>query len=132
MTILAPEDSREDTPSREFLEGVAASGGPVRSVHYVDVRQSMQNGGGPACLRLRVALSEDEAGALSGNVVLTDALHDALHAWIVRRYRDRLAPADLGDPELAREGMTALDELSALLALGSVYDFQRAGGPSSS
>jgi succinylarginine dihydrolase len=127
MAILAPEDTREDAQGREFLDGVVASGGPVSAVHYVDVRQSMRNGGGPACLRLRVALSDDEASALAGNVILTDCLHDELHSWIVRHYRDRLAPGDLRDPALAREGMTALDELSALLALGSVYDFQRDG-----
>ncbi|HEY4013424.1 MAG TPA: N-succinylarginine dihydrolase [Polyangiaceae bacterium] len=128
MAILAPEDSREDAQAHAFLSQVVASGGPVKSVHYVDVRQSMRNGGGPACLRLRVALSDEEARALSGNVVLTDRLHEALQAWIVRRYRDKLSPSDLADPELAREGMTALDELSSLLGLGSVYDFQRAGG----
>jgi succinylarginine dihydrolase len=125
LAILAPEDAREDPPSRAFLERVAASGGPVRAVHYIDVRQSMRNGGGPACLRLRVPLTADEAGALSANVVLDDALYEALGAWIDRHYRDRLSPPDLGDPALAREGMHALDELTTLLALGPIYDFQR-------
>lgn len=126
MAIVAPEDSREDPQARTFLERVVAAGGPVRALHYVDVRQSMQNGGGPACLRLRVPLTEPEAAALSANSLLTDSLHDDLRAWIGRHYRDRLVPADLGDPELAREAMRALDELTALLRLGSVYDFQRA------
>jgi succinylarginine dihydrolase len=124
MAIIAPEDSREDAQSSAFLERVIAAGGPVRLVHYVDVRQSMRNGGGPACLRLRIPLSDVEAAALSGNVILTDALYDALCAWIGRHYRDRLVPGDLADPELAREGMRALDELTQLLALGSIYDFQ--------
>jgi len=105
-------------------DSVVAAGGPVRALHYVDVRQSMQNGGGPACLRLRVPLTEPEAAALSANSLLSDSLHDDLRAWIGRHYRDRLVPADLGDPELAREAMCALDELTALLRLGSVYDFQ--------
>jgi succinylarginine dihydrolase len=125
MAIVAPEDSREDSQARAFLERVVGSGGPVRSVHYVDVRQSMRNGGGPACLRLRIPLSDDEAAALSANVILTDALYDALCAWIQRHYRDRLVPSDLADPELAREGMRALDDLTELLRLGSIYDFQR-------
>ncbi len=125
MVIVAPEDAREDAPSRAFLEQVASSGGPVHAVHYVDVRQSMQNGGGPACLRLRVPLTEGEAGALSGRVVLDDTLAAALSTWIERHYRDRLSPADLADPALAREGMEALDELTSLLALGPLYDFQR-------
>jgi succinylarginine dihydrolase len=129
MVVVAPEDAREDAASRAFLDRVAA-GGPVRAVHYIDVRQSMHNGGGPACLRLRVPLEDAEMQALSARVLLDDALHDALAAWIDRHYRDRLVPADLADPGLAREGMRALDELTQLLALGSVYDFQRAGWPS--
>ncbi len=127
MTIVAPEDAREDAASRAFLERVVALGGPVRAVHYIDVRQSMQNGGGPACLRLRVPLTDEEVAALSGRVVVDDAQLDALGAWVDRHYRDRLTPQDLGDPKLAREGMTALDELTQLLGLGAVYDFQRTG-----
>ena len=125
MAVLAPEDSREDTQARAFLERVIAAGGPATKLHYVDVRQSMRNGGGPACLRLRVPLTDEEALALSSDVVLSDALFDTLSAWIRRHYRDRLTPTDLADPELARAGMRALDELTGLLRLGSVYDFQR-------
>ena len=126
LVIVAPEDAREDPPARTFLERVVAAGGPVRAVHYIDVRQSMQNGGGPACLRLRVPLTDQEIQALGGHVMLVDdALHDALCAWVDRSYRDRLVPQDLADPALHREGMKALDELTQLLKLGSVYDFQR-------
>jgi succinylarginine dihydrolase len=125
MVIVAPEDAREDLLSRAFLERVASSGGPVRAVHYLDVRQSMLNGGGPACLRLRVPLEAEEAAALRGRVVLDDELDDDLCAWVNRHYRDRLVPEDLGDPALAREGMQALDELTTILSLGSVFDFQR-------
>jgi succinylarginine dihydrolase len=126
MAILAPEDSQEDPSARAFLERVVASGGPVRAVHYVDVRQSMRNGGGPACLRLRVQLTDDETRALSANVVLDDVLYGALCSWVDRHYRDRLLVQDLADPRLARESMRALDELTQLLRLGSLYDFQRA------
>jgi succinylarginine dihydrolase len=125
MAIIAPEDAREDDAARGFLDRVVASGGPVRAVHYLDVRQSMHNGGGPACLRLRVPLSDTEAGALGANVLLTDALLGTLEAWVDRWYRDRLHPGDLADPALARESMGALDELTRLLKLGSVYDFQQ-------
>jgi succinylarginine dihydrolase len=124
MTILAPEDSREDVHARAFLQRVVESGGPVRAVHYIDVRQSMHNGGGPACLRLRVPLTDEERSSLGAGVLLDDALYDTLCAWVDRHYRDRLLPYDLADPTLAREGMTALDELTHLLHLGSVYDFQ--------
>jgi succinylarginine dihydrolase len=124
MAIVAPEDARAEPRSRAFLERVVESGGPVRSVHYIDVRQSMQNGGGPACLRLRVELTVDEIRSASANVFLNDALYAALCSWVDRHYRDRLVARDLADPALAREGMEALDELTRILALGSVYDFQ--------
>jgi succinylarginine dihydrolase len=125
MAIVAPEDAREDPQAAAFLDRVLASGGPVRAVHYLDVRQSMHNGGGPACLRLRVPLADDEIAALGARVLVDDALQAALSAWVDRHYRERLAPSDVADPQLAREGMRALDELTGLLALGSVYDFQR-------
>lgn len=125
MCIVAPEDAREDAHARAFLEKVVAANGPVKEVFYRDVRQSMHNGGGPACLRLRVPLTDAEAGALGANVLLTEALHDRLRAWIDAHYREQLAPKDLADPELARETMRALDELTQILRLGSVYDFQR-------
>jgi succinylarginine dihydrolase len=125
MVIVAPEEAREDPAACAFLDRVVQSGGPVRAVHYIDLRQSMRNGGGPACLRLRIPLTDEEARAISANVVLDDALDQALSAWVERHYRDRLLPQDLADPELAREGMRALDELTGILRLGSIYDFQR-------
>jgi succinylarginine dihydrolase len=123
MVVIAPEDSREDEYARAFLERVV-SAGPVREVHYVDVRQSMRNGGGPACLRLRVPLTSHESSHLGARVLLDDALLADLTAWVDRHYRDRLLPDDLRDPALAQEGMRALDELTEILRIGSVYDFQ--------
>jgi succinylarginine dihydrolase len=125
MVILAPKDSEENPRAREFLERVVAGRNPVSAVHYLDVRQSMHNGGGPACLRLRVALTDEESKALSGRVLYSESLAAELEAWVLEHYRDRLIPNDLGDPSLARESMTALDELTSILKLGSVYDFQR-------
>ncbi len=124
MALVAPSDARDDDRARALLDRCAAGESPVRAVHYLDVRESMRNGGGPACLRLRVPLTAEEAGALGANVVLTDTLLDALGAWVDRHYRDRLVPADLADPALARESMRALDELTQLLALGSIFDYQ--------
>jgi succinylarginine dihydrolase len=87
----------------------------------------MHNGGGPACLRQRVVLTDEEVAAVRANVFYSDALDAELRAWVTRHYRDRLLPRDLADPALARESMAALDELTGILRLGSVYDFQRAG-----
>lgn len=72
-----------------------------------------------------VSLTAAERAAIQANVWLDDALHTALVAWVEKHYRDRLAPEDLADPALLIESRCALDELSALLRLGSVYPFQR-------
>ena len=97
----------------------------IHEIEYVDIRQSMKNGGGPACLRLRVVLREEELEAMHQGVLLTDSLYRELRGWIDRFYRDRLAPSDLSDPHLLEESRAALDALTGILKLGSIYPFQR-------
>ena len=125
MVIVAPEDAREAPHARAFLERVVDEDNPVRAVHYRDVRQSMHNGGGPACLRQRIVLNESERAAVTANVFWNETLGEALEAWVKEHYRDRLQASDLADPALQREQQQALDRLTQLLRLGSVYDFQR-------
>jgi len=126
MTILAPEESRENERARRFLERVVEGRNPVTSVRYMDLRQSMQNGGGPACLRQRIPMTEEEVAAVRANVFFSPELERSLTDWAGRHYRDRLLPSDLRDPLFHRENMAALDELTRILGLGSVYDFQLA------
>ncbi len=125
MTLILPLESRETDSTRLYLEDLQSSAGPVSDVEFLDVRQSMRNGGGPACLRLRVVLTEPEQAALGGNVILTDKLFGELDDWIERHYRDRLAAEDFADPALMEESFAALDELTRILDLGALYDFQR-------
>ena len=125
MCIVAPQEAREAEAARDWLEGVVSSGGPVKQVRYLDLRQSMENGGGPACLRQRIVLSEADQKAVTARVFWDEALGRELEDWVRRHYRDRLVADDLRDPRLARETMAALDELTLILRLGSVYDFQR-------
>ncbi|HCD1258543.1 TPA: N-succinylarginine dihydrolase, partial [Citrobacter amalonaticus] len=86
------------------------------------------NGGGPACLRLRVVLTAEECQAVNPAVMMNDVLFTLLNDWVDRYYRDRLTAADLADPQLLREGREALDTLTQLLQLGFVYPFQQSGG----
>jgi succinylarginine dihydrolase len=126
MTLVVPGECQErESVWRTIHDHLLAGHNPIAEVVVKDVKQSMRNGGGPACLRLRVVLSAAERDALSGRVLLTETLHDELTAWVERHYRDRLAPEDLADPLLAEEALTALDELTRLLAIGAVYPFQR-------
>lgn len=125
MRVIAPVESHECDSTRRFLERVVSEDNPVRGVDFLDVRQSMSNGGGPACLRLRVVLSDEERASIGANVFLDPALLRALHAFVDAHYRDRLSFDDLADPLFLLETRTALDELTRLLGLGSVYAFQR-------
>ena len=124
MALVVPQECQENQAVANYLQGLVASGGPIDELISFDLRQSMRNGGGPACLRLRVALTEVEAAAMHQGVVMTDALYHKLVAWVDKHYRDRLAPDDLADPFLALEVQTALDELTTILGLPGLYEFQ--------
>jgi succinylarginine dihydrolase len=125
MAIIAPHEAEQSPAARSFLERVVAEANPVRALHYVNVNDSMRNGGGPACLRLRVRLEAHEEQALQRSVIFTHVLAEELSRCISRRYRDLLTLDDLADPDFLDEARTALDEITTLLGLGSVYDFQR-------
>ncbi len=124
MTIVAPREAELCVPARRFLERVLSEPNPVNQVRYVDVNASMNNGGGPACLRLRVSLTPQERAAIVARVFFDAALDENLQAWVKRHYREQLSKDDLGDPQLLNEVRTALDELTQILDLGCVYDFQ--------
>ncbi|WP_311946129.1 N-succinylarginine dihydrolase [Halomonas piscis] len=126
MTLVVPgECGHHEAVWRTLQDLVLGGHNPIGEVRVKDVKQSMQNGGGPACLRLRVVLNDAQRAALSGRVLMDDALHGALADWVRRHYRDRLAPEDLADPQLLAESLAALDELSDILQLGAIYPFQR-------
>jgi succinylarginine dihydrolase len=127
LVLVAPIETQENPRTAAAVETLIDSNGPIGRVDYIDVRESMRNGGGPACLRLRVALTEPELHAANAFQRLGDSLYARLVPWAERWYRDRLAPADLADPKLLEESRGALDQLSAILNLGAdFYPFQRA------
>jgi len=125
MLLVVPEECRNNPRVWDYLSQLTSRGGPVKEVKVFDLKQSMQNGGGPACLRLRVALKESELAAVNPGVIMSAPLYDSLIQWVDRHYRDRMSDSDLADPQLLTECRTALDDLTQLLKLGSVYPFQR-------
>ena len=126
LVLIAPMETCETPGACEVADALPAGNGPIGRIEYVDVRQSMRNGGGPACLRLRVVLTDEELAAANSAQRFTPELHTSLQAWAERHYRDRLAPADLADPMLLQETRSALDALTGLLDLGTgFYPFQR-------
>jgi succinylarginine dihydrolase len=124
MLLAVPGECREVTSVSRYLDSLLQQNGPITGVEVFDVKQSMRNGGGPACLRLRVALRDDELKAINHGVILTDELYNRLTTWVEGHYRDELSQQDLADPMLLEEVRKALDELTGILGLGSIYDFQ--------
>ena len=125
MTIIAPTNCQENPAVFAYLNELVTLGTPIKQVNYFDVKQSMQNGGGPACLRLRIAMNDMELAAVNQNTLMNEALFTRLNVWVDKHYRDSLSVDDLADPQLLIESRTALDELTQIMKLGSVYQFQK-------
>jgi succinylarginine dihydrolase len=123
MALLVPHECRENAAVANYLAGLVASGGPIDELLEFDLRQSMRNGGGPACLRLRVALTDDQAASMHQGVIMTETLYAQLVEWVEKHYRDRVEPKDLADPQLAIECTVALEALERILGLPGLYDF---------
>ncbi len=118
LTLLAPMEVYENPSARAVADQLAASNGPIGAVEFMDLRESMRNGGGPACLRLRVVLTPEELAAASPKHRLDNILYERLNDWIGTHYRDRLEPRDLAAPEMINENRTALEALDAILGTG--------------
>lgn len=98
---------------------------PVDMVHFVDLYESMKNGGGPACLRLKMDLNANELNGIKGRIFFGVKLYKEIKSWIEKHYRDTLTSKDLADPALSEEVQVALNELTQIMECGSLYDFQR-------
>ena len=125
MALILPTQVEETPSTKAFVEATLAGNNPIMQAHYLDLRQSMANGGGPACLRLRVVLDAAQRRAVHSGVVMDHAKIDVLETWVKTHYRDRLTLEDLGDSQFLTEMRTALDTLTQILDLPNLYDFQR-------
>ncbi|MCD9521878.1 N-succinylarginine dihydrolase [Photobacterium carnosum] len=125
VSLILPHQCRDNPRVWHYVQQLLQMRVGINRVDLFDLSQSMKNGGGPACLRLRVVLTAQEQQAVNPAVLLTDSLFKQLQAWIHLHYRDQLVDADFADPSLLLQSQTALDELTRILKLGSVYDFQR-------
>ncbi|MEL0638032.1 N-succinylarginine dihydrolase [Marinomonas sp. TI.3.20] len=125
MVLVVPGECENNPAVWAYLNSLVAGNSPITEVKVFDLKQSMSNGGGPACLRLRVALTQAEKAALNPATLMNDTLFGRLNTWVDAHYRDTLSETDLADPQLLIESRTALDELTNILNLGSVYEFQK-------
>jgi succinylarginine dihydrolase len=111
--LVAPEECASGA-ANAVVRRLIDEGFVTRAL-FVPVRESMRGGGGPACLRLRVPLTDSELARVHPGIRLDDARFSELEQWVDRHYRERLTPEDLADPQLAQEAVAATTALDALL-----------------
>ena len=117
MTLVAPTECR-DTPSvKAWIDHHLASNGAIRRVAFVDVRQSMANGGGPACLRLRVAC---DPALVDPRFLVDEAKLDRLAMTIGKHWPQEIAAGDLQQPTLIADVIEARSALLETLDLASL------------
>lgn len=105
MAVLAPVECREHAQVAAWFGRLQAQAPEIKQIHYLDVRESMKNGGGPACLRLRVALNDAERAAVKPGLWLGDALYETLRGIVSTRYREKVSPEDLRDADFMLESL---------------------------
>jgi succinylarginine dihydrolase len=116
--LIVPMECMESTAVSAWLARMAEGNGPIRRVLPVDVRQSMANGGGPACLRLRVVA---DPVTVDPRLLLTEAKAAMIEDVIARTWPEQIDAADIGLESLAS------DVIAARYALLDALDLHELG-----
>ena len=124
MMMLLPEEVQNHDNCMKWLEEIKSSS-PIKRFKFVDIHQSMMNGGGPACLRFKAVVNSDELDKINKKFLLSPEKLINLRALVSKHYRDRINPDDLLDIKFMEESYLFLDELTQLLGIGSIYSFQK-------
>jgi len=115
MLLLAPEESQKNPAVCSYIEDhLLTANTPVNQVKFMDLRESMCNGGGPACLRLRVLLTEEECDHVAPSVWFTAEKEEALRECIIKHYPDEIQPDQLHDPTVLAKAQHAFDALETI------------------
>lgn len=104
MELIAPSECENSDAVTQWAAKAASGNGPICKIRYVDVRQSMANGGGPACLRLRVVC---DPSTLDPRFLLTEKKAEAIERVIAQHWPEQIDAADIGMPSLAKSVVAA-------------------------
>lgn len=113
-TLVAPTECRETPSVWSWIERHIAGNGPIRRVEIVDVRQSMANGGGPACLRLRVVA---DSATVDPRFLVDEAKLDAIAEVVRTHWPVEIDNAELQSPALVADVERARSSLLETLGL---------------
>lgn len=112
MALVLPGEARETRAVWSWLQEHVAGNGPIRRLEVVDVRESMANGGGPACLRLRVVA---DPATVDPRFLVDVAKLDRIAEVVERRW-----PEAIGCDRIADRGLIALIETARSALLGAL------------
>ncbi|WP_206433170.1 N-succinylarginine dihydrolase [Sphingomonas sp. S-NIH.Pt15_0812] len=118
-TLILPEEARATPSVWRWLQEHVAGNGPIRRLEVVDVRESMANGGGPACLRLRVVA---DPATVDPRFLVDDARLDRIATVIEQHWPERIEADAIGDPALIAQIESARAALLETLDLVGLID----------
>lgn len=98
--LIVPRECEENASVWAWLQSAARSNSAISEVKVIDVRESMRNGGGPACLRLRVVVDDAALAAIDSRFLLDEAKIAALETLVAQYWPEAIAPEELGEPAL--------------------------------
>jgi succinylarginine dihydrolase len=117
MALILPSEAQDNARVWGWLSEMVAGNGPIRKLVPVDVRQSMANGGGPACLRLRVVA---DPATVDPRFIANEAKLDQIASVVAAYWPESIVPDQLGDAALmdqvraARMALLTTCDLTAL------------------
>ncbi|ATC23582.1 N-succinylarginine dihydrolase [Caulobacter vibrioides] len=120
MALIVPVEARDNAAAWREIQTILAADNPVTKVKVVDLRQSMSNGGGPACLRLRVPVAAAARDQINPAFLLDHARLDRLTRLVETWWPRAIAPSDLTDPALWEAAMVAHAALETFLTAPTV------------
>jgi len=115
--LLLPGECEQNSIVKQYVETTLREQLNLQEIAYLDLQQSMRNGGGPACLRLRVSLDDVALNAMQGRLILNDELHQQLVELVQQEYPDHLTPERLASWEFAEQVMATVRSLYRILRL---------------
>lgn len=116
MAIIAPEECKRSAAAKRLLEELVTwQEAPITEIFYLSLNESMGNGGGPACLRLRVPLKQKEIAALPKTYFFSETTYTALKRCIEMHYPESIEITDFADAGFHKKNSHALAAIQDIL-----------------
>ena len=119
QTLMVPAEARDNSAVWRWLQSHVAGNGPIRAIKVVDVRESMANGGGPACLRLRVVC---DPARVDPRFLVNDKTLDTIAAVVAAHWPETIDFEAIGDPSLVTQVTQARRALLEALDIVELID----------